>query len=491
LNREFTPNVLEVTLGMMPESTARIIVLCSCSPYLFYGNKRVYEKELPIHVIDNFLDEDNIVELLDWIKEERRFATAVEAATQGVVSVGEEEPILPDGSCESTEFTSANGDFCHVGGRQDIFFHYVKTGGWYGAKETVEKLFSSIYSFINYYPDKVNDPIIQKLFQSDVYKESIKNMCSVGLDLEKDKQEDIKFHPLQVNIVMIPPGMDLPLHQDNQWYWGINQRSAPDWLLHAMKESGLYDSIMIPQAQGVTYLHGTSEQPVYSNGGRYLYYPNGPGGQVKSIPPKRGQAIIMDGGTTIHGVERTHPGHVSGHLRRGGFNRIEYQGNETWYVLSDDDLVDVYKTQDFRITFVWRGLCFKDTEQQDKFKQQLEREDFKDNEEILKELIQDLKNKNKIKPEVNLDSISRKELIRKLTKEYMQYPLDVPNAWIPINYCAIGYNKPWIKWLLSPFCQDIRKREPLNEYYPPAKPFCDPLNRPNRHTNCVQPSPVL
>ena len=49
-------------------------------PYLFYGNKRVYEKELPIHVIDNFLDEDNIVELLDWIKEERRFAT------QGVLS---------------------------------------------------------------------------------------------------------------------------------------------------------------------------------------------------------------------------------------------------------------------------------------------------------------------------------------------------------------------------------------------------------------------
>ena len=217
-------------------------------PPIFYGNTAVYDKEVPIYVIDNFLKEENVAELHDWIKEERRFATAVEAATQGVVSVGEEEPILADGTCEQTECTSANGQFCHVGGRSDIFKHYVMTGGWYGAKETVTKLFSSIYSFINYYPDKVNDPVIQKLFHSEAYKSSIKKMCAVGLGRsDNEEREDIKFRPLQVNIVMIPPGMDLPLHQDNQWFWGTNQRSAPDWLLHVMKESGLYDDVMIPQ----------------------------------------------------------------------------------------------------------------------------------------------------------------------------------------------------------------------------------------------------
>ena len=455
-------------------------------PQFFYGNQRIHEKELPIQVIDNFLAEEDISELLDWIKEERRFATAVEAATQGVVSIGEEEPILPDGTCESTEFTSANGDFCHVGGRADIFKHYAMTGGWYGAKETVEKLFSSIYSFINYYPDKVKDPTIQKLFDSETYKKSIRDMCGTSLNLDKIEQlENIKFHPLQVNIVMIPPGMDLPLHQDNQWYWGTNQRSAPDWLLHVMKESGLYDDVMIPQAQGVTYLHGTADEPVYDNGGRYLYYPKGPGGEVKSIPPKRGQAIIMDGGKTIHGVERTHPGAINGHLRRGAFNRIEYQGNETWYVLSNEDLVDVYQTRDFRITFVWRGLCFENKEQEAKFENELESRDFRDNEKILARLIEDLKEKGKLDSGSNLDSIPRKELIRKLQKEYMQYPLDVPHAWFPINYCALGYKKPWLKWLLSPFCQDIRARSPLNQYYPPAQPFCDPFNRLNRHTNCI------
>ena len=459
------------------------------APYAVYGNSRVYEKEVPISVIDNFLSEENVQELRDWIKDERRFATAIEAATQGVVSVGEEESILPDGTCESTEFTSANNDFCHVAGRSDIFKHYAATGGWYGAKETLKKLFSSIYTFINYYPDRVKDPVIQKLFKSDTYQKEVKKICAAGLGFENPSEwsarhEDIHFHPLQVNIVMIPPGMDLPLHQDNQWFWGTNQRSAPDWLLHVMKESGRFDDIMIPQAQGVSYLHGTADDPIYKNGGRYLYYPNGPGAPVKSIPPKRGQAIIMDGGRTIHGVERTHPGHVSGHLRRGGFNRIEYQGNETWYILSDDDLVDVYQTEDFRMTFVWRGLCFENAEQEAKFEAELESKDFTDNEEILKVLDDDLHKKGKLPKEKTLENMKRKDFIRLLQKVYMQYPLDVPGAWFPMNYCALGYQKPWLTWLLSPFCQDIRPRKPLNDQYPPAKPFCDPLGRVNRNTNC-------
>ena len=116
---------------------------------------------------------------------------------------------------------------------------------------------------------------------------------------------------------MIPPGMDLPMHQDNQWYWGVNQLSAPDWLLHVMKESELFDDIMIPQAQGVSYLHGTKDEPYYTDGGRYVFYPNGPGAPAQSLPPKRGQAIMMDGGRMIHGVERTHPGYVNGNLPKG------------------------------------------------------------------------------------------------------------------------------------------------------------------------------
>ena len=136
------------------------------------------------------------------------------------------------------------------------------------------------------------------------------------------------------------------------------------------------------------------------------------------------------------------------------------------------------------MTFVWRGLCFENAEQEAKFEAELEAKDFTDNEEILKVLDDDLHKKGKLPKEKTLENMKRKDFIRLLQKVYMQYPLDVPGAWFPMNYCALGYQKPWLTWLLSPFCQDIRPRKPLNDQYPPAKPFCDPLGRVNRNTNC-------
>ena len=67
-----------------------------------------------------------------------------------------------------------------------------------------------------------------------------------------------------------------------------------------------------------------------------------------------------------------------------------YSGNDTWYMLSDDDLIDVWKTSDFRMTFVWRGLCFRDAAEREKFEDQLTTEDFEPLDEV---------NLSKISPE--------------------------------------------------------------------------------------------
>jgi len=79
----------------------------------------------------------------------------------------------------------------------------------------------------------------------------------------------------------------------------------------------------------------------------------------------------MDGGRMIHGVARTAPGYQVAAIDKDLFNRIEYQGNNTWYLLSDDELIDVFKTEDLRMTFVWRGLCFHDEAEKSKFEQHL------------------------------------------------------------------------------------------------------------------------
>ena len=50
-----------------------------------------------------------------------------------------------------------------------------------------------------------------KLFESTSYNTEINKICSAGYKLDETKE--MVFHPLQINIVMMPPGQDLPLHQ--------------------------------------------------------------------------------------------------------------------------------------------------------------------------------------------------------------------------------------------------------------------------------------
>ena len=116
----------------------------------------------------------------EFILNERRFTTAIEAAARGVMTIGEEEPILPDGTCEELSFTTGDGKTCHFTGRNDIFRHLLLTGGWHGSKETVKQLTTRVFSFINYYMDKVNEPKIKALFETDEYKQKIGNICRDG-----------------------------------------------------------------------------------------------------------------------------------------------------------------------------------------------------------------------------------------------------------------------------------------------------------------------
>ena len=84
----------------------------------------------------------------------RRVSTAREAAGHGVQHIGEAEPVNAEGKCDEGLFIVGNDDkTCFYGGRIDIFTHFAIGGGFWGAKETIAKLWSSIYAFINYYPE--------------------------------------------------------------------------------------------------------------------------------------------------------------------------------------------------------------------------------------------------------------------------------------------------------------------------------------------------
>jgi hypothetical protein len=165
-----------------------VVLRYAPGPGYFYGNKRVLDKPIAYEIVEDFLSESNIASLREWVFTERRFATAVDAAARGVESIGEDEPKNAEGGCDEMTFSAGpQSETCKFSGRADIGLHFIKTGGHRGMKETPEKLISSILSFINYYPDKINDPEIKKLFEDEEYlvRNKLKSRKSINFFREK------------------------------------------------------------------------------------------------------------------------------------------------------------------------------------------------------------------------------------------------------------------------------------------------------------------
>ena len=101
---------------------------------------------------------------------------------------------------------------------------------------------------------------------------------------------------------------------------------------------------------------------------------------MKKIKPVRGQGVIMNGGKTPHGGARINEEYKTVNLgAKEDFQRLEYQGlskfesfissninnsgNNTWYLMSNDHIVDHFQESQLRMSFVWRGLCFRSEEE--------------------------------------------------------------------------------------------------------------------------------
>lgn len=65
----------------------------------------------------------------------------------------------------------------------------------------------------------------------------------------------------------------------------------PLWLLAVMQGSGLYDDDIPPHVQGQAYLSFNETL----SGGKYFFYPRGPGAELKMLDPTPNSAILVDG----------------------------------------------------------------------------------------------------------------------------------------------------------------------------------------------------
>ena len=91
-----------------------------------------------------------------------------------------------------------------------------------------------------------------------------------------------------------------------------------------------------------------------------------------------------------------------------------FQTSRSPFKFSNDDIIDTYKTSDFRQTFVWRGLCFESHEKRAEFNRILEEKDYTDLEEILLKLQDDMHKKGYIKKTQTMETMGRADFARTL-----------------------------------------------------------------------------
>ena len=115
--------------------------------YIKFRNLPVYENPEPWFHMTNIWTESELSALRQLVLSQPDFHTAAEDVTTKVLEVSRD--VLPDGSCPHKYLSKQKtGDKCILPGRIDIFTHYAKTGGKYGAKAWDLQFYRIFCSFI-------------------------------------------------------------------------------------------------------------------------------------------------------------------------------------------------------------------------------------------------------------------------------------------------------------------------------------------------------
>jgi hypothetical protein len=83
-------------------------------------------------------------------------------------------------------------------------------------------------------------------FNSPSFTNKVKEICAEN-DLLAKKGGSIVDELFQLDLLLILPGQELPMHLNVPYFWGADRSTLPQWLLVAMKNSHLFEDIFIPQ----------------------------------------------------------------------------------------------------------------------------------------------------------------------------------------------------------------------------------------------------
>lgn len=398
-------------------------------------NVPLREKPFEYHYMTNVFTNETLAELDALMAAQSVFKTAAQDLTASVDNIGEALPINDPG-CDNP-MLSADGTFsrCLLPSRIDIARHYLSTGGPDNFQERYESLVPRLFSFIGYMFDKLDTPAIQNLFGDPKYIEKASEVCR-GRSV---------FDPIQLNLILMLPGQELPMHWDVPWLWGATRFDMPQWLLVVMEQSGLWEDRSVPQIQGVSWLHDAKD----GDGGDFFFYPRGAAGKAQTVLARRNSAIVLDGCRAIHGVRRFKPAHKVPSMSRHVSNELRHVAGDDWELVSNGTRIGSYKTNDFRMSLVWRARCFETEEEKQRWHADQTFPDGKTHKLELAEVLDTLETDLRKRGVLGADAARPAPLqfAMMLLDTYAQYPNDpVKTHIIAYNLCMIPRIAPaWLR----------------------------------------------
>lgn len=328
-------------------------------------------------------------------------------------------------------------------------------------------------------------------FNSDRFISNVRAVCEN--EIKNTNHNDVKLDSIineifQLDIMMILPGQELPMHLNVPYFWGTDRDQLPHWLLVLMKNSKLFDHLFIPQVQGVSWFSTDySDQPnadeniehsdLNGDGADFYFYPylsdktdneektgtNPNGNKYVILKPTYNSAIFLDGAQIIHGLDRYMPDDLPPLFSASHYYTIKYNELDArwlYFLIINKNMIDFffnfgffrhlfdfrnyllrsYYKDEVKLMLVWNMHCFANESQRIRFQTHENVKKLELN-EIAETFKKDLKAKNSLPS----DDIELIDLWTIALKTYLKYPINTNNQNSTIfgfNYCLLQHVMP-------------------------------------------------
>jgi hypothetical protein len=285
--------------------------------------------------------------------------------------------------------------------RHDAVMNFLRSGGRHGRQDSPDRLAARTNYFREEYAYGTKPLIdgIEPFLFHDGFVEAARTIHRRPL-----------VEPAIVFANLMVPGQELALHTDVPEFRGANRKLCPQWLLVAMRHSGLFEDWRMPIATGVAWFHDTK-------GGEFAFYPDGPSGDAVAHEVAYNTALLVDTDSVFHGVDPIElPTGELPPLRPG--MRLVFDGDERWSVRDPDDGEDVvarYRWDELRFSISWKAYCFADEAERDAWKSHT---DDLDLDWIVGRLVDDLRARGRIDGDVP----PHPDLALTIIDEYIKFP---------------------------------------------------------------------